>query len=107
MHIPDNADAPKKSKQLWGGGESIEFAGKAVANPAADVETIMSKSGKILWTSHLSREYKFEDVDGRDPSDFLSVKYLMELSGHTWLSAIVPSFIRVPLFLVHQQSYKF
>ena len=70
-------------------------------------EKIMSKTGKILLTSHLSSEYDFKDTDGSTPSDFTSVKYLMAASGHTWLAKWVPSFVRVPLFIVHFGSYKF
>ena len=91
---------------MWEGGETIEFSGKAVTNLAND-DNIMSKSGKILLTSHLSSEYDFKDIDGSTPNDFTSVKYLMNSSGHTWLAALFPSFVRVPLFVVHFGSYKF
>lgn len=104
--VLDKADAPAKSKKMWEGGESIEFSGKAVTRLACD-DKIMSKTGKILLTSHLSSEYDFKDTDGTTPSDFTSVKYLMAASGHTWLAAWTPSFVRVPLFIVHFGSYKF
>lgn len=104
--VLDKKDVPQKSKKVWDGGESIEFSGKAVTRLAVD-EKIMTKTGKILLTSHLSSEYEFKDIDGLTPSDFTSVKYLMASSGHTWLAACIPSFVRVPLFLVHFGSYKF
>jgi len=104
--VLEKDDAPKKSKDIFEKGESIEFPGKAVAYLAND-DNIMSKSGKILLTSHLSGEYNFQDIDGTTPGDFTSVKYLMESSGHTWLSALIPGFIRIPLFIVHFGSYKF
>ena len=91
---------------MWEAGETIEFLGKAVAHLAAD-DKIMSKSGKILLTSNLSHEYEFRDVDGLVPSDFLSIKYLLQSSGHTWLAAAIPAFVRIPLFVVHFGSYKF
>ena len=91
---------------MWEKGESIEFSGKAVAHLAND-SNIMSKSGKILLTTHLASEYGFTDVDGVAPSDMLSVKYLLQTGGHTWLAAVVPSCVRVPLFVVHFGSYKF
>ena len=104
--VIDKPDAPAKSKKLWQDGETIEFAGKAVTRLAAD-KNIMGKTGKILLTSHLSSEYGFKDVDGSTPSDFTSVSHLMGASGHTWLASWIPSFVRVPLFIVHFGSYKF
>ena len=102
----DNKDAPEKSKKVWESGESIEFSGKAVACLAND-ENIMSKTGKILLTNHLSAEYGFTDIDGSTPSDYTSVKYLMNSRGHTWLASLIPSFVHIPLFVVHFGSYKF
>ena len=104
--VIDKPDAPAKSKKLWQDGETIEFAGKAVTRLAAD-KNIMARTGKILLTSHLSSEYGFKDVDGSTPSDFTSVSHLMGASGHTWLASWIPSFVRVPLFIVHFGSYKF
>ena len=104
--ITDNKDAPDKSKKVWEGGESIEFSGKAITRLASD-DQLIKKTGKILLTSHLSSEYDFVDVDGTTPKDFTSVQYLMAASGHTWLAALVPSFVRIPLWLVHFGSNKF
>jgi len=104
--VLDNKDAPDKSKKVWEGGESIEFSGKAITRLACD-DQLMKKTGKILLTSHLSSEYDFVDVDGTTPKDFTSVQYLMAASGHTWLAALVPSFVRIPLWLVHFGSNKF
>jgi len=104
--VLDNKDANEKSKKVWEGGESIEFSGKAVTRLASDDE-LMKKTGKILLTSHLATEYDFVDVDGTTPKDFTSVKYLMAASGHTWIAALVPSFVRIPLWVVHFGSNKF
>lgn len=89
----------------FAGGESIEFAGKAVANLAAD-PNYMAKTGRILMTGDLAREYNFVDEDG-EQHDVRSVSYWLKRTGHTWLAALVPSFIRVPLFVVHLFGNKF
>jgi len=104
--VLDNKDAHEKSKKVWEGGESIEFSGKAITRLAND-DQLMKKTGKILLTSHLATEYDFVDVDGTTPKDFTSVKYLMAASGHTWIAALVPSFVRIPLWVVHFGSNKF
>ena len=43
--------------------ESAEFAGRAVAALAAD-DDVLAKSGSVLTTPALAREYGFTDVDG-------------------------------------------
>ena len=47
--------------------ESTEYTGRAVLALATDPE-VMGKSGQILRTRDLAREYDFTDVDGRQPS---------------------------------------
>ena len=46
--------------------ESVEYVGRAVAALAADADA-MEKTGHILQTRDLGREYGFTDVDGRQP----------------------------------------
>jgi dehydrogenase/reductase SDR family protein 1 len=90
---------------MFEGGESIELSGQAVAHLAADAN-IMSKSGRILMTGDLAREYGFVDVDG-ETHDMRSVSKYLAGKGHTWIAAVIPGFIRVPLFVLHYMSYKF
>jgi len=49
--------------------ETAEFPGRAIAALAADVE-IMAKTGQVLTTPALAREYGFTDVDGSQQSRF-------------------------------------
>ena len=49
--------------------ESAEFAGRAVAALAAD-DGVMAKSGRVVTTPGLAREYGFTDVDGSQQSRF-------------------------------------
>jgi NAD(P)-dependent dehydrogenase (short-subunit alcohol dehydrogenase family) len=49
--------------------ESAEFAGRAVAALAADGRAL-AKSGSVLTTPALAREYGFTDVDGSQQSPF-------------------------------------
>jgi NAD(P)-dependent dehydrogenase (short-subunit alcohol dehydrogenase family) len=46
--------------------ESTLYVGRAIAALAADPE-VMTKSGQVLATGDLAREYGFTDVDGRQP----------------------------------------
>jgi NAD(P)-dependent dehydrogenase (short-subunit alcohol dehydrogenase family) len=49
--------------------ESAEFPGRAVAALAAD-PNVLAKSGQVLTTPALAREYGFTDVDGTQVSPF-------------------------------------
>jgi NAD(P)-dependent dehydrogenase (short-subunit alcohol dehydrogenase family) len=49
--------------------ESAEFPGRAVAALAAD-GNVLARSGQVLTTPGLAREYGFTDVDGRQQSPF-------------------------------------
>ena len=90
---------------MFADGESIEFSGQGIAHLAAD-QNIMSKSGRILMTGDLAREYGFVDVDG-GTHDMRSISNYLAARGHTWIAAVIPSFVRVPLFVMHYMSYKF
>ena len=56
--------------------ESMEFAGKAIANLAAD-PNYFSKTGRILFTCDLAKEYGFVDDDG----DIHDIRYFI-ICGH-------------------------
>ena len=49
--------------------ESPEFPGRAIAALASD-PTVLTKSGRVLTTPALAREYGFTDVDGKQQSTF-------------------------------------
>ena len=49
--------------------ESPEYIGRAVAQLAADPQ-VMQKSGKVMAVGDLAREYRFTDVDGKQPPAF-------------------------------------
>ena len=46
---------------LFKDGESVEFSGMAIAHLAADEDKLV-KTGRILSTSHLAKEYGFVDL---------------------------------------------
>ena len=84
---------------MFASGESPEFSGKAIVHLAADRQNI-SKSGKILMTGDLAVEYNFVDDESGWNHDLRSVKNLLKMSGHTWMAAIIPGFVRIPLFVM-------
>ena len=77
----------------------------AVSHLAMDPNR-MSKSGKILMTADLAREYGFQDLDG-STHDMRSISVLLKAYGYVWLSQLIPSFLRIPLLFMHLGSNKF
>jgi NAD(P)-dependent dehydrogenase (short-subunit alcohol dehydrogenase family) len=60
------ADLPPEQAALT---ESSEFPGRAVAALAGD-PGVLARSGQVLTTPRLAREYGFTDIDGRQQSQF-------------------------------------
>jgi len=104
--ITEKMNSDNEMSKIFEKGETIEFAGKAVVQLAAD-QNIMARSGKIINTADIGREFGFVDITGESPIDFRQVKVLVAFGGHPGLAAWIPDFIRVPLWLMHFGSYKF
>ncbi|KAH7724967.1 Dehydrogenase/reductase SDR family member 1 [Aphelenchoides avenae] len=54
------------AKDLFANCESIEFAGRCVLALATDTN-IKQKTGKVLTTTELAKEYHLKDIDGTQP----------------------------------------
>ena len=87
-------------------GESTEFSGIGIAHLGQD-SNIMKKTGRILFTHDLSREYNFTEEDGSLPFDTMSLKSVLLQGKHTWLAAITPEFIKMPKVLIYLAGFKF
>ena len=95
----------KSGVNVFQNAESVEFAGKAIVKLALDPKRI-SKTGRILLVCDLAKEYGFTDSDG-DVHDIRSLGNLLNARGHTWISAVVPDFVRLPLPVMHFAGNKF
>lgn len=104
-HVLDNPDA-SEFKSAFMDAESVEFAGKAVVNLAADPH-VHRKTGKIQMTSDCAREYGFVDSDGLIHGDMRCIKIHLQAAGWNTLASFTPAFIRVPYFMLHFLGYKF
>ncbi|XP_019629756.1 PREDICTED: dehydrogenase/reductase SDR family member 1-like [Branchiostoma belcheri] len=93
-------------KRMFEMGETPEFAGKAVVHLAAD-PNIMQRSGKIQCTAELAEVYGFKDIDGRQPPNFRRIKDALSMFGYTRLAAWIPSFIKIPYWLLVVATHKF
>ena len=101
-------DFSAKSKPLFENGESLEFSGKAIAHlAAADTDNLRRKTGRILLTADLAREFDFTDDNGLVTGDMRNVKALLSNRGYGALSAVVPAFLTIPHRLFYMLGYKF
>uniref|UniRef100_A0A8C6WV14 Dehydrogenase/reductase (SDR family) member 1 n=1 Tax=Neogobius melanostomus TaxID=47308 RepID=A0A8C6WV14_9GOBI len=96
-----------KMRDVFVNGESTELTGKCIVNLAKD-KNLMSLTGKILMTADLALRYGIQDIDGRSVNDFTSLKFLLSQTPYlSWLSLVVPSFVRVPRFVFALTSSRF
>ncbi|KAJ0011886.1 hypothetical protein NQD34_012861 [Periophthalmus magnuspinnatus] len=103
--VPQGVDP--KIKDVFVNGETTELSGKCIVNLVKD-KNLMSLTGKILMTSDLARRYGIKDIDGRSVTDYTSLKFLLAQSPYlSWLSPVVPSFIRLPRFVLALASSRF
>ncbi|XP_068196371.1 dehydrogenase/reductase SDR family member 1 [Antennarius striatus] len=104
-NVPDFIDPA--TKELFGKGESLEFAGKCIVGLASD-KNLMSLTGRTIMTCDLARRYGIKEDDGRSIVDYSSVKFLLsQVPSLAWLVPYVPSFIRVPHFVLTLANSRF
>jgi len=102
----DESAGKNPLKDTFEKGETINFAGKAVVALAADKDVI-KKTGRIVQTMDLALEYGFKEDDGSLPIDMRQMNNLLDFYGYGWLSFLFPSFIRLPMWVMHFASYRF
>ncbi|KAJ8387638.1 hypothetical protein AAFF_G00151880 [Aldrovandia affinis] len=94
-------------KEVFSSGETTEMSGKCIVELAKD-KNLMSLTGKVLMTCDLARRYGIQDVDGRSVTDYTSLSFLISQVPYlSWLSAITPSFLRVPRFVLTLSGGRF
>jgi len=107
-YITDKMNDGNPMAKLFEKGETIEFAGIVLAHLAAESgEAIMARSGRIINTADVAKQYGFKDIDGTVPVDFRRVNTLVAYGGWPGLASWIPDFMRIPLWLVHYGSYRF
>lgn len=94
-------------KAVFAHGESTEVSGMCIVNLAKD-KHLMSLTGKVLLTCDLARRYGIKDIDGRSVPDYTSLKFLLSQVPYlSWLSAVIPSFIHLPRFVLTLANNRF
>ncbi|XP_017276273.3 dehydrogenase/reductase SDR family member 1 isoform X1 [Kryptolebias marmoratus] len=105
--IVEKEDVNSLLKETFASGETTELSGKCIVNLAKD-KNLMALTGKVLMTCDLAKRYGFNDIDGRSITDYTSLKYLLTRVPYlSWLSAVVPSFVRIPRFVLTLANGRF
>ncbi|XP_072479684.1 dehydrogenase/reductase SDR family member 1 [Notamacropus eugenii] len=87
--------------------ETTELSGKCVVALATDPD-ILQLSGRVLPSCDLARKYGFKDVDGRPVTDYLSLQSVLSQAPRlAWLAPYMPSFLRMPKWILTLYSSKF
>jgi len=97
--------AARQTRAMFENGESTEFSGICLRSLAADKDR-MRRSGYIWTTGDLAYDYSLVDLDGRTIPSVRMVKQLLQFGGHTWAAAVVPSFVRIPGWMVTAMNSK-
>lgn len=92
-------------KEMFAEGETTEYSGRAVVHLAADKNSI-EKTGKVLVVAELGSEYGFTDIDGRYPPSFRSLKQLLKLGRWDRTAWLIPSWIKLPGWMISAATSK-
>uniref|UniRef100_A0A1I7TMR2 Dehydrogenase/reductase SDR family member 1 n=1 Tax=Caenorhabditis tropicalis TaxID=1561998 RepID=A0A1I7TMR2_9PELO len=90
-----NPKAGIKNAKVFTSGETVEYPGKAVVSLALDPRR-MDKTGRILITEDLGREYGFVDIDGLKPPNMRSLSFIIQHLGWNTTANFVPNWVKVP-----------
>jgi len=102
----DGENVDSRLKDVSKVGESIEFTGKVIVQLAAE-SNIMDRTGKIINTADVAREYGIKDIDGTVPIDLRQLNAVLTYEGYSGLAAWIPDCVRIPHWIMHFLSYKF
>ncbi|CAK8672213.1 unnamed protein product [Clavelina lepadiformis] len=80
---------------LFSRAESPEYPGKCIAYLMSDKD-IMKRTGQVILTTDIGLENDFKDVNGQDPLNCRSLKFMLGGMGMYTLSDYIPGWLRIP-----------
>lgn len=94
---------------MFEGGESPEFSGKVVVTLAQD-KNIMKLTGRVIVAAEYAQAHGIRDIDNRVILSFRQVKFLASRylpDNLKFISNFVPSFVKIPQFVLDIIGSKF
>jgi len=103
------AEGRSKSAKIFDVAETPEFSGQCVVKLAEDanIKFTMSRTGRIVTTADIAEEYNLEDTNGCPTINIFSVSTSLAFSGHTWMAALFPRWLKFPRWVVALAGNKF
>ena len=105
-----DSSKPTGSDKIFANAESIEFAGKIIVQMAQD-KNIKSYTSKVVIGADYAQKYNIKDIDNRQIESFRQLSYILRNQllpeKLAFLANFVPSFIKVPGFLLAIATSKF
>jgi hypothetical protein len=98
-----------KTATAFKSGESIEFSGKCVVALAQD-KNIMKYSTKCIIAADYAQSHGIRDTDGRKIESIREVGFLISYvlpENLKFITNFIPSFIKVPQFVLDIVNSKF
>jgi dehydrogenase/reductase SDR family protein 1 len=93
--------------EKFGKSESPELVGRVVTHLAQN-PSMMKYTGKIVSTADYTWTHSIVDIDGQYPQNMRSISFLMQnIPALKWLSSWIPSWLKIPYWLLHQMANKF
>ncbi|VDN36362.1 unnamed protein product [Dibothriocephalus latus] len=93
---------------LYDDSESPELTGIVIAHLLAEPkEKLLARSGRVIFVADTALAMGIRDIDGNPPISLRSLRFLVEATGRTRLSHLVPEFMRLPYSAFNQIGSKF
>ncbi|VDM02387.1 unnamed protein product [Schistocephalus solidus] len=92
-----NAVTVSLHRRLTGVRESPELTGFVIARLLDEPKgQLLSRSGRVVFVADSALQMGIRDIDGKWPLSVRSLRFLLEATGWTRLSRLMPGFVRVP-----------
>lgn len=98
-----------KLKDIWDDTESVEFAGKVIAELAVDPK-LMNYTSKVVIAADYAQTKNVKDIDGRTIASHRQINSAMKLvlpKPLHFITKVVPDFVKLPQFAFDLMASKF
>lgn len=101
LKVVESGRGPPSFRKLVDLSESPTFVGRVVAALLHEPHPrMMQRTGKIILTSDVGREYNVTDEDGVQPPQMFQLNRVLLVQGYERLAYFIPNFVTIPFRLI-------